>query len=102
MQFDTLAHHHLSRVSTIYPDEMVLQQISLSRYIYSASEEEIPPQVFNSFMQGSYHNAPDFWDLWMSLRHSLSRAILAKERELLARHYQEGDPPEEITGLPLS
>jgi len=99
IQHDTLSHFLLSRISTLYPDQTVLQHIALGRYIYPSSEEEIPPQIFNSFMQGSYHNVHDFWDLWMKLRHSLTRAMLSREREFIARLYEESEPLEEITGL---
>jgi len=68
-------------------------------YIYSSSEEEIPPQIFNSFLQGSYHNAPDFWDLWMKLRHSLTKAMSSREWEVIAGLGSDGVPVEEISGL---
>ena len=96
IQYDTLSHIFLSRISTIYPDTSLLHQIVLSNYIYSSSEEEIPPQIFNSFAQGSYHNAPDFWDLWMKLRHSLTKAMTSREREVISGLRV---PTEEITGL---
>jgi N-acetyltransferase B complex (NatB) non catalytic subunit len=78
---------------------MVLHQIGLARYIYSANEEETPPQIFTAFIEGTYHNIPDFWELWMKLRHSLTRAILSRERDLVSRANKEAiDPVEEITG----
>jgi len=35
----------------------------------------------------------------MKLRHSLTRAMLSREREFIARLYEESEPLEEITGL---
>ena len=99
IQYDTLSHILLSRISTVYPDTSLTHQIALGSHIYSSSEEEIPPQIFNSFIQGSYHNAPDFWDLWMKLRHSLTKTISSREREVIAGLHSVGVPVEEITGL---
>ena len=79
---------------------MVLHQIALARYIYPANEEETPPQIFMAFVEGTYDNIPDFWELWMKLRHSLMRAILSRERDIVSRANKELlDPVEEITGI---
>lgn len=78
---------------------MVLHQISLARSIYPANEDETPPQIFMAFVEGTYHNIPDFWELWMQLRHSLTRAMLSRERDLVCRANKEViDPVAEITG----
>ena len=79
---------------------MVLHQISLARSIYSANEEETPPQIFMAFVEGTYHNIPDFWELWMKLRHSLTRTLLTNERDYIERATgQVTDPVEEISGI---
>ena len=78
---------------------MVLHEIGLARSIYLANEEETPPQIFVAFAEGTYHNIPDFWELWMKLRHSLTRAMLSRERDLVSRANKEViDLVEEITG----
>jgi N-terminal acetyltransferase B complex non-catalytic subunit len=99
IQHETLSHFLLSRISTLYTDALVLHQIALSRYIYPANEEESPPQIFRAFVEGTYHNVPDFWELWMKLRHSLTRTLLTNERDYIERATgQVTDPVENISG----
>ena len=88
-QSDTLSYFILSRISTLYTDPSVLQEFAMSRYIYPQADEEIPPQIILAFKEETYHNVPDFWDLWINLRNSLTRAILARERDIIARLNQE-------------
>jgi N-terminal acetyltransferase B complex non-catalytic subunit len=97
IQNDTLSHFLLSRISTLYPDQHVLYNMALARYIYSSNEDETPPQIWAAFREGTYHNVPDFWNLWMKLRHSLTRAVLYREREFVAMSNKtEREPLDEI------
>jgi len=97
IQNDTLSHFLLSRISTLYPDQHVFYNMALARYIYSTNDDETPPQIWAAFAEGTYHNVPDFWDLWMRLRHSLTRAILYREREFVAMvNKTEREPLEEV------
>jgi hypothetical protein len=55
-----------------------------------------------AFQEGTYHNIPDFWDLWMRLRHSLTRAMLLREQQFVGQaNSEEMDPLEEIAGIPF-
>ena len=99
IQNDTLSHYLLTRISTLYTDPTVLYQIVLAKAIYPANEEETPPQIFLAFVEGSYHNIHDFWELWMKLRHSLTRAMLSRERDLVSLANKETiDSVFDITG----
>jgi N-terminal acetyltransferase B complex non-catalytic subunit len=98
IQNDTLSHFLLSRISSLYTDPMVLHQLALGRYIYPANEEETPPEIVLAFTEGTYHNISDFWELWMKLRHSLTRTMLGIEQEFIAMANKEiVEPGEEIS-----
>jgi N-terminal acetyltransferase B complex non-catalytic subunit len=99
IQHDTLSHIVLSRISTLTTDNEVLQQIAIARTIYASNEDETPPQIYQAFIEETYHNIPDFWDLWMRLRHSLTRNALWRDREIIGwLNNQDMDPVEEISG----
>ena len=99
VQNDTLSHILLSRISTLYNDVMVIHETNVARSIYASNEEETPSQIFLAFVEGTYHNIPDFWDLWMRLRHSLTREMLLTERDLIAlANNEDCGPFEEIPG----
>ena len=88
-------------MSTLYTDPTVLQQFALSRYIYPSAEEEIPPQINLAIKEETYHNVSDFWDLWMNLRNSLTRAVLTREREIIAKlNGGDSEPLEKLPGVP--
>jgi len=38
-----------------------------------------------AFQEGTYHNIPDFWELWIRLRHSLARAMNTREQGYVER-----------------
>lgn len=99
IQHDTLSHIVLSRISTLTTDIEVLQQIAIARTIYASNEDETPPQICQAFVEETYHNIPDFWDLWMRLRNSLTRNALWRDREIIGwLNKHDMDPVEEPTG----
>jgi hypothetical protein len=80
-----MSHFLLSRISTLYNDPSVLQLMAMTQSIYASNEEETPRDIYRAFMQGTYHNVPDFWDFCEKLRHSLWRLTLNWEREAISR-----------------
>lgn len=100
IQNDTISHILLTRISSLYTDPTVLHQLALARSIYISNEDETPPQIFRAFQEGTYHNIPDFWELWIRVRHSLTRAMLSREQEFVSRaNEQDMDAVDEITGI---
>lgn len=74
----------------------------MARTIYAANEDETPPQIYQAFIEETYHNIPDFWDLWMRLRHSLTRNALWRDREIIGwLNNQNMESVEEINGTHL-
>jgi hypothetical protein len=71
----------------------------MARFIYPSNEEETPPQIYHAFIEETYHNIPDFWDLLMRLRHSLTRNALWRDREIIAWLNKDGTGAvKEVTG----
>jgi N-acetyltransferase B complex (NatB) non catalytic subunit len=83
IQHDTLSHILFPRISTLYNNQIVLYQLSIALSIYHSNEDETPSQIFPSFKEGTYHNIPDFWELWMRLRNSLTKETLLRERDFV-------------------
>jgi hypothetical protein len=52
--------------------------------LYRSNEGETPPQICRAFIEETYHNIPDFWELWMRLRYSLTRNALFRDQEIIA------------------
>jgi N-acetyltransferase B complex (NatB) non catalytic subunit len=86
-----MSHFLLSRISTLYTDPSVLQLIAMTRSIYLSNEEETPPNIYRAFMQGTYHNVPDFWDFCEKLRNSLWRVALDSERKAISLVHGSSD-----------
>ena len=100
IQHDTLSHFLLTRISTLYTDQAVLHQIALAKSIYASNEEETPQEICRAFTEGTYHNIESFWGLWMKLRHSLTRTLLATEADYIALTNEETvEMREEMGGI---
>jgi N-terminal acetyltransferase B complex non-catalytic subunit len=99
IQYDTLSHILLSRISTLYTDPSVVQHIGMARFIYQSNEQETAPQIFHACVEGTYHNIPDFWDFWERLRNSLWRTALALELEAINRAQGQSNMTE-VAGTP--
>jgi N-terminal acetyltransferase B complex non-catalytic subunit len=99
IQYDTLSHLLLTRISTLYTDQIVPHQIAISQAIYVSNENETPHEIYRAFKEGSYHNVEGFWGLWMKLRYSLTRTLLGTEVDYIALANGEGmGPTEEMSG----
>ncbi len=101
IQYDTMSHHLLTRISSIYPtnDTMNLMNGKVRR-IYSANLEETPNMICLAYEHGTYSQIRDFFIFRERLEKSLWLYILEIECTWTARKLGDlysafpGPPPE--------